>query len=141
MTRRPSTYSMLVHTDAQLDLELIQSHDSKTWAEIVVFLEEVKDSHDTLDNFSRHGYVEYSEYVYEVQELAQPKRDRYNLWRIKFLESDSKAKEYRIIYAFHPQALQYHVLGVLKREIAYEFTHPRTCKIFVAYNELDLPRL
>uniref|UniRef100_E6QX21 Addiction module toxin RelE n=1 Tax=mine drainage metagenome TaxID=410659 RepID=E6QX21_9ZZZZ len=45
---------------------------------------------------------------------------------------------YRIVYAYEPGTLQFHVLAIVHRDFNYETDHEITQRIRKAYNELGL---
>lgn len=133
-------YSLALHNDALADLERIRQDDEDVAADIEVFLEEAKNNQGTLDNFTRNGYVHYGEVNFDVKEWSEARRQKYNLWRIKFISVGGPLMKYRIVYAFHPIEYRYYVLGIVEREFNYDMRHERTKKILAAYDAIDIPR-
>lgn len=134
------TFSLVLHEDAEADLDLIYEHDEDAWADIEVFLEEAKNNQETLDCLTRKGYVKYGDNPFNVTEWEATKGLKYNLWRVKLMWIESNAVKYRIVYAFHPGEFRYYVLGILDRDFDYDLNHPRSKQIIAAYNALDIPR-
>lgn len=134
------TFSLVLHEDAEADLDLIYEVDEDAAADIEVFLDEARNNQDTLDCLTRKGYVRYEDVPFNVTEWEATKKSKYNLWRLKLLWIESGASKYRIVYAFHPGELRYYVLGILDREFDYDLNHPRSQKILAAYDDLDIPR-
>lgn len=137
---RNRTYSLVLHEDAEIDLDRIYEVDEDAAADIEVFLEEAQNNQETLDNLTRNGYVQYGDWPYEVKEWIEAKRSRYNLWRVRLLWLEGAAAGYRIVYAFHPIQFRYYVLGIVERNFNYDPAHERTKQIIAAYDALDLPR-
>lgn len=133
-------YSLVVHEEAKRDLDAIYEIDEDAAADVETFLEEAKNDQELLDNLSRNGFVGYGEVNYSVAEWVAIKKERYNLWRLKFFDVSTTAKYYRVIYAFDPCNWRYYVLGVLNRDDAYDFSCLRNQQILETYNQLDLPR-
>lgn len=133
-------YSLVLHGDAEADLDLIFEKDEDACADIEVFLEEAKTNQDTLDCLTRKGYVQYGDCPFDITEWEATKRQKYNLWRLKFLWIQSNAAKYRIVYAFHPGEYRYYVLGILHRDFDYDLKQPRSQQIIAAYDALDIPR-
>lgn len=136
-------YSLVVHEDAEADLEALYDLDEDAAADIDVFLDEARFNQDTLDHLTRHNYVHYGEPEYDVKEIAKTKRAsvKFNLWRVRLLWLGGHASEYRIVYAFHPIQNRYYVLAILPRKTAYEFNNERNQKILAVYDELGIPHL
>lgn len=134
------TYSLVLHGDAEADLDCIFEENEDVCAEIEVFLEEAKANQSTLDSLTRKGYVQYGDISFDVTEWEATKRQKYNLWRLKLLWVGNETAKYRVVYAFHPGEFRYYVLGILHRDFDYDLKHPRSKKIFAAYDALDIPR-
>ncbi len=134
------TYSLVLHGDAESDLDRLFEEDEDACADIEVFLEEAKNNQDTLDSLTRKGYVQYGDCPFDVTEWEATKKQRYNLWRLKFLCIEGNAAKYRIVYAFHPGEYRYYVLGILHRNFDYDLKQPRSQQIIAAYDALNIPR-
>ena len=136
------TYSLVLHSDAEADLNRIYEEDEDVGADIEVFLEEAKNNQETLDNLTRRKYVAYGEWPYNVDEWQETKSSRYkyNLWRIKLLWLIGSAAKYRVVYAFHPVEYRYYVLGIIDRNFKYDPKNERSKQIFAAYDALNIPR-
>lgn len=134
------TYSLVLHKDAETDLDAIYGEDEEAGADIEAFLEEAKCNQDTLDCLTRKGYVKYGDCPFDVTEWAATKGRKYNLWRLKLMWIESGASKYRLIYAFHPAEYRYYVLGILNRGFDYDLKHSRSQQIIAAYDALDIPR-
>jgi len=134
------SYSLVLHEDAEADLDRIYEADEDAAADIDVFLEEAKNNQETLDNLTRNGFVQYGEWPYEVKEWVEAKKSKYNLWRVRLLWLEGPAAAYRIVYAFHPIQFRYYVLGIVERTFNYDSKHERTQQIIAAYDALNLPR-
>lgn len=134
------TYSLALHNDAEVDLDLIYEEDEDAGADIEAFLEEAKNNQETLDNLTRKGYVQYGEWPFDVTEWEEAKRLKYILWRLKLLWLEGHAAKYRIVYAFHPIEYRYYILGIVERNFNYDLNHERSKQILAAYNALNIPR-
>lgn len=133
-------YSLVLHDDAIADLDRIYIENEDAGAEIEVFLEEAKLNQNTLDNLTRNNYVQYVDPQFDVKELVELKRLKYNLWRVRMLWLKGPAAKYRIIYAFHPNECRYYILGIVNRQFNYDLQHERTIKILHNYDQLNIPR-
>lgn len=134
------TYSLVLHADAEADLNRIYGEDEGAGADIDVFLEEAKNNQETLDNLTRKGYVQYGEWPFNVKEWEEAKRSKYILWRVRLLWLEGPAAKYRIVYAFHPIQYRYYILGIVERNFNYDLKHERSKKIIAAYDDLNIPR-
>lgn len=54
-------YSIVVHQDAEMDLDAIYEVDEDAGADIDVFLDEAAADQVILENLSRNGHVEYGD--------------------------------------------------------------------------------
>lgn len=134
------TFSLVLHKDAEVDLDGIYEQDEDAAADIEVFLEEAKNNQETLDCLTRKGYVKYGDIPFDVTEWEATKGRKYNLWRLKLMWIESNATKYRVVYAFHPREFRYYILGILDRDFDYDLKHPRSRQIIAAYDALDIPR-
>lgn len=138
--RSGPSYSIALHTDAKQDLNVLYESDEGAAADIEVFLEEAKYNQYTLENLTRHGYVQYEDPAYNVKEWKSVKQKRLNLWRIRLMWLDG-ASDYRIVYAFHPAQFRYYILGIVHRkQLDYDhFNSPICRRILSTYDDLDIP--
>ena len=134
-------YSIAIHTDTDGDLEKLYLVDEDAAADIEVFLEEAKLNQRTLDSLTVNKYVNEEEPPFDVVELVELKRQKYNLWRVRLLWLDSNARDYRIVYAFNPTEMRYYVLAVVHRKFNYDVNHEITKRISAAYDKLGIPRI
>ena len=65
------TYSLVLHGDAEADLDCIFEENEDVCAEIEVFLEEAKANQSTLDSLTRKGYVQYLSLIH-ISEPTRP---------------------------------------------------------------------
>jgi len=133
-------YSLVVHQDAESELEALWDTNEAVAADIVALLELLCDSQDLLDRLSKHGFVQYNKPAIEISKWVGQQQQKRNLWRLKFVAFvNSASARHRIIYAFHPTQLRYYVLGILNRDFNYEPSHPISKRIIAAYDELGIP--
>ena len=119
------TYSLVLHSDAEADLDRIYEEDEDVGADIEVFLEEAKNNQETLDNLTRRKYVEYGEWPYNVDEWQETKSSKYNLWRVRLLWFVGSAAKYRGLSRFLCISI---LLGVGKA--VFETNHHLTHGLF-----------
>lgn len=139
--RRGQTYSIALQDDAKRDLDALYEIAEDAAADIEVFLEEAKHNQYTLENLTRHGYVQYDDPAYSVKEWQKARKQRLNLWRLRLMWLEGTASDYRIVYAFHPVQFRYYVLGIVHRKkLDYDnFNSPICQRIISAYDDLDIP--
>ena len=135
----PTGYSLIIHDDAEDDLDAIFDENEDAGAALVVLLELLKTDQDLLDRLTKRNFVNYGTPHFSVDEWQEARKTKHNLWRIRDLSSND-AGGYRIVYAFHPQELKYYVLAILGREIVYDTANPRVARIFEIYDTYNIPR-
>jgi hypothetical protein len=133
------TYSLVLHADAELDLDKIYKIDENAAAEIEAILQEIGANQEMLETLTIRNFVRHGNISYDVKEWEAVKRSAYNLWRLRLLYVRG-ASQYRIVYAFHTVEFRYYVLAVLDRNFNYSPTHERTKRILSLYESLDIPR-
>jgi mRNA-degrading endonuclease RelE of RelBE toxin-antitoxin system len=133
-------YSVVVHVDAKNDLEHLWLENEEAAAIIFVFLEELQDNQEILDNLTRNKFVHESEPHYDVQMWVRQQQKKRNLWRLKVWSFEGDLVNYRVVYAFHPQENRYYVLGIPSRDFNYDASNPVSIRILKAYDALDIPK-
>lgn len=110
-------YELVVHKDAEADLDALWESDGFAAADIEVLLEELRDDQVLLSALRIHqreeGRVHISRLLkFDIWGKA--------LWRLKIWElaDDNEVLTYRVIYAF--QADVFFILGVMHRDQNYE---------------------
>lgn len=132
-------YSLVIHDDAQTDLDQIFAANQAVAGDITVFLEEINGNQDLLDRLVSRRFCNYEDPQFDVDEWQKTKVTKFNLWRVRLLWL-SGASDYRIIYAFHTIEYRYYVLAILKRDFDYAISNPRVKRIFKIYDALNIPR-
>lgn len=130
---------LFVSQDAKDDLELIWLENSQIAASIAVLLQELQNDDDILDRLTQHDFgsseIEADFHISKWYEQWNTGKD---LWRLKVWELDKlyPGTKYRIIYAFIPSKLHYHILAIAPRNFNYDSKSPITQRIIRAYEEL-----
>lgn len=132
-------YSVVVHDDAEKEIETLWETDEDTAAYIEAFLEEIQNDQRILDSLTIKGHVDCPTVNFDVEEILSQKKKKRNLWRIKIWEIENRDGKLRIIYAFHPKELRYYILGITPRDIDYDERSPRFAKIISSYEKLGIP--
>lgn len=75
---------------------------------------------------------------YHVSKWVEFWKAGYNIWRLKVWEVPYGSLPYRIVYAYEPRSLQYHVLAIVHRNFNYKPDHEITKRILKAYADLGI---
>lgn len=133
---------LTVHPSAEDDLDcLYESGDPKQEdiaAAIDVLLEELGDDSSFLSRMHKPYEIWPGEPSAETNRVVRLWREGYNILRLKAWDC-GQLIPYRVIYAFDPRKDEFHVLGVLHRDICYEKDHPKSKRILADYNSLGIP--
>ena len=139
VSSRFSHFSLVIHKEAQQDLDQLWDTDEEVAADIAVFLEEAKANQDILDRLTCNKFVQIEEPKFSVEVWAGQQSRKRNLWRLKLFALNGKSHQQRIIYAFHPLELRYYILAVVHREFNYDNDHPITRRLIKCYEDIDIP--
>ena len=97
------------------------------------------DDKDRVMKKATGGYTYFvPDVAYHVSKWFEFWNAGYNLWRLKIWIEPSGSLRYRIVYAYEPRTLQYHVLAIVHRDFDYKKDHDITRRIRKAYNDLGL---
>ena len=128
--------ALFIHDDATADLESLFDSEPQAAGRIAVLLEELEGDSDLLDRLTQHDYGEYRTADFHVSKWFEHWNKGRDLWRLKLWDLEDVGLQYRVIYAFVPGKLHYHVLAIVPREFNYEKSHPTTQRILRAYEAL-----
>jgi hypothetical protein len=132
-------YSLVIHDDAELDLDALWEIDEQATADIEVLLEQVQCDQELLDSLTIRDFgSDRSEHIHVDRWVAQQRKGR-NLWRFKIWDLEDRGLQYRIVYALDPRISRYHVLGIVNRDFDYDEKHELTKRILAAYDDLAIP--
>lgn len=129
-------YSLVVHTDAEDDLEELWQTAEDVAAAISVLLDEIQGSQDLLDALTDHNFGENQSADFHVSKVSKFWDAGKDIWRIKFWDLEQRGLRYRVIYAYERGKKRYYVLGILPRATAYDSNDPRIRRILRAYEDL-----
>jgi mRNA-degrading endonuclease RelE of RelBE toxin-antitoxin system len=111
---------IFLHPDATNDLEKLAQGSAKeqeAWADLSVFLEELKTNRLYYSKLLEHDYGKYDfDASFGISKWLKEFNRGNNLWRCKLLGKDSTANDYRIIYAYIVGKNQYRILGIAHRK-------------------------
>ena len=127
---------LLVHQDAQRDLENLWDEAPVAAARITVLLEELEGNPDLLDRLTQHDFGAYGLDRFHVSKWFAQWNAGKNLWRLKVWDLEDRGLRYRVVYAFMPRQQHYSVLGIVPRGFNYELSHELTRRILAAYKDL-----
>jgi len=134
---RDINYRLLIHDEAEADLDLLYEEDPDAIAEIVAVLEEISTDQSLLFALTDHGYRHQVDPEFNVQKFLEYWNKGENIWRLRCLNRDSGAPMYRVLYAYIPKTRTFHVLGITHRNFGYEPGHEFTQRIIRAYRDLS----
>lgn len=132
-------YSVVVHDDAEEELDALWETNEDAAAFIETFLEEIQNDQRLLESLTIKGHVKSDALRFDVEEIESQKKEKRNLWRVKIWDIENRDGKIRIVYAFHPKEFRYYILGITPRDINYDTSHPRFKKLLNAYEELGIP--
>jgi len=140
-----SPFNLVVHEDFERDLDeledLSEGHADLA-ADIAVYLDELREQPELLGCLLEDRAVSKtgSSRSFNIRELIEAKKHRYNLWRIRILDDANTFGAYRIIYAYNSADRTFYVLGLMQRADEYDPRLPKLRRILECYNRLDLQR-
>lgn len=129
-------FTLSIHDDARADLENLWDHEPEAAAKITALLEELDGNQDLLDHLTDHGYGEDGSTNFSISKWLRFWNRGKDLWRLKLWNLERSGLAYRVIYAFTPGELHYHVLAVAPRAFDYDSKHPLTQRILKTYEDL-----
>jgi mRNA-degrading endonuclease RelE of RelBE toxin-antitoxin system len=132
-------YSIVIHEDAEIDLDALWEIDEDSTADIEALLEQAACDQKLLDNLTARDFGSNRSEEVHVEKWFEQQRKGRNLWRLKIWDLEDRGIRYRIIYALDPRISRYHVLGVVHRDFNYDERDARTQRILAAYDELGIP--
>lgn len=105
---------------------------------VVALLQQAKADPAIIDSLLDHGFGADHAATYHVSKWFEFWNVGYNLWRLKIWMVPKGSLRYRIVYAYEPKSLHYHVLAVVHRGFDYKRDHEITSRILKAYKDLGL---
>lgn len=127
-----------LHPSAAADIRRIKNHAPKAAAAIAVLIQEMGGDPDLHDRLLEHGVTDGGRNVKHWWTEYKAGND---LWRLRLLEPEGPASDYRIIYGYVPyapnQQARFCVLAVVHRgEFNYERDSEIGQRIVKNYREL-----
>lgn len=130
--------SLALHPDAAEDLRRLMATDRSAAGKVLALLQQAKRDPGILNSLLDHDFGTEHAAPYHVSKWQEFWRIGYDLWRLKIWTEPKGSLRYRIVYAYEPRSLQYHVLAVVHRDFNYERNHEITQRILKAYKDLGL---
>lgn len=130
--------SLTLHPDAADDLRFLMANDRFAGGKVVAMLQQAKHDPKLIDSLLDHDFGAHHSAPYHVSKWFEFWNVGYNLWRLKIWIEPDRSLRYRIVYAYEPKTLQYHVLAIVHRDFDYKRDHVITARILKAYKGLGL---
>jgi len=131
-TRLGIVPSLSIHPDAANDLRQLMATDKFAAGKVAALLQQA------IATLLDHDFGDDHSAAYHVSKWFAFWNAGYNLWRLKIWIEPSGSLRYRIVYAYEPSTLRYHVLAIVHRDFDYQKDHAITLRIRKAYNDLGL---
>lgn len=130
--------SLSIHPDAADDLRDLMKIDKFAAGKVLALLEQAKRDPKIIESLLDHDFGDDHIAAYHVSKWLEFWNVGYNIWRLKIWTEPKGSLKYRIVYAYEPRRLQYHVLAIVHRDFNYESDHEITKRIIKAYRDLGI---
>ncbi len=127
---------LLIHKDAEQDLDELAKSKPKLAMRLVALLAEIGADARLLDLLTVHGFGSNEREPFDVSKWQAHWKDGKDLWRLKFWELEHQGLPYRVIYALKRGTGDHHVLAIVSRDFDYDPNHPASRRILQAYADL-----
>lgn len=127
---------LIIHPDAEGDLERIWRLDRWSASRLIARLQEFEGDENLLDSLSQNFFHREHPGQVEVQYWIEVRNSGRNVFRLKVWDTNNALLPYRVIYAYKPENCEYHVLAIAPRDWNYDIEHKLSKRIFQAYDEL-----
>lgn len=112
--------------------------DKFAGGKILALLQQAKHDPTIIDSLLDQNFGDDHSAAYHVSKWFEFWNAGYNIWRLKIWIEPKGSLRYRIVYAYEPRTLQYHVLAIVHRDFDYKRDHEITNRILKAYNALGI---
>ncbi len=131
-------YTLSFHPDAKTDLETLWRTSEAAAALIAALIEEIQGDPRKLDALTDHDFGAKQTKRFHVSKWVRMWKQGLDLWRLKDWSLEALHLPYRIVYAYNPKTMSFHLLAVCHRtEIDYDDDkHPLTRRILNAYEDI-----
>ncbi len=130
--------SLSIHPDAANDLRQLIATDQFAAGKVAALLQQAKHDPEIIATLLDHDFGDDHSAAYHVSKWLTFWNAGYNLWRLKIWIEPSGSLRYRIVYAYEPRTLRYHVLAIVHRDFDYQHDHDITQRIIKAYRGLGI---
>ena len=138
-TSRGIVYTLVIAKAALADLTAIEQEDPDTANDLLVLLQEIKNSQVLLDSLTVRDFGAEATERFHVDAWAAQQTQGRNIWRLKSWDLENRGIRYRVIYALDPRISRYFVLAILPRDFDYDPRHPRVVELLRSYDRLGIP--
>lgn len=114
------------------------ANDRFAAGKVVALLQQAKADPKIIDSLLDHNFGVDHAAAYHVSKWIEFWNVGYNIWRLKIWIEPKGSLRYRIVYAYEPKSLQYHVLAIVHRDFDYKTDHEITKRILKAYKSLGI---
>lgn len=104
--------------------------------ESLCFLRNLRATKIFMDRLTQHDFGSYHSADFHVSKWVEQWKKGRDLWRLKVWDLEDKGLRYRVVYAFVPGKLKYHVLGIVPGDFNYDAGNELTRRILRAYEDL-----
>jgi hypothetical protein len=130
--------TLTIHADAADDLRQLMLNDPLAAGKVIALLQQAKHDPKIIDSLLDHDFGANYTATYHVSKWYEFWNAGFNIWRLKIWTEPRGSLPYRIVYAYEPKSLQYHVLAVVHRNFNYKRDHAITNRIVDAYKDLGI---
>lgn len=131
--------SLSIHEDAVIDLRALKVSYPKAMAKILATLEQIQADPNLIDKLTEDRFGEDEDELISIRRWVSQWVLGDNLWRMKIWGLEENGLRFRILYAYEPRQLRFHVLAVVRRaDFNYEPDHPITKRILATYRKLGI---
>lgn len=127
---------LLIHSDAERDLDDLAVANPKLAARVVLLLGEIAADTNLMNMLTVHGFGADEREPFDVSRWQAHWREGKDLWRLKFWELEQQGLPYRVIYGLKRGTGSHYVLAIVHRNFDYDPDHPTTRRILQAYADL-----
>lgn len=129
-------YSLVVHKEAEADLEALWATDEAAAALVTVLLEELEGDQVLLDALTDHKFKRDTDPRFDVSRWESFWHQGKDLWRLRPYFEFGNGPSCRVIYAYLPKRRRYCVLAIVPRDFDYDPQHSITRRIIASYDLL-----
>ncbi len=131
--------SLQIHPDAVDDLRELMKTDKFAAGRVLALLQQIKHDPKLIESLLDQDFGADHSAPYHVTKWYEFWNAGYNIWRLKIWLDPKGSLRHRIVYAYEPKTLQYHVVAVVHRDFDYQRDHEITRRIIRTYRDLGIP--